>query len=167
LLRQRPVTRKYCKRRSVYGCPRNRPWPGFFTGKKFPTKYQDGLFSAQHGSWNRTDPIGAQIVFASLKDDGSADKTELFADSWLDPFAGKERAAECANCLGPLGLSQLPKAPHPAGQPALYVVEQLKNCQSSKRRHEIMNFMTKLLTDLGVEDLAAGYESIQITVTIK
>jgi glucose/arabinose dehydrogenase len=51
----------------------------------FPAKYQGGIFSAQHGSWNRTTPIGARIMFTSLKADGSADKTEVFADGWLDP----------------------------------------------------------------------------------
>ena len=56
----------------------------FYTGKKFPAKYQGGFFSAQHGSWNRTTPIGARILFTSLKADGSADKTEVFADGWLD-----------------------------------------------------------------------------------
>ena len=57
----------------------------FYTGKKFPAKYQGGIFSAQHGSWNRTNPIGARIMFTSLKSDGSADKTEVFADGWLNP----------------------------------------------------------------------------------
>jgi glucose/arabinose dehydrogenase len=56
----------------------------FYTGKKFPAKYQGGIFSAQHGSWNRTDPVGARIMFTSLKADGSADKTEVFAEGWLD-----------------------------------------------------------------------------------
>lgn len=56
----------------------------FYTGKKFPAKYQGGFFSAQHGSWNRTDPIGARVMFTSLKADGTADKTEVFADGWLD-----------------------------------------------------------------------------------
>ena len=56
----------------------------FYTGKKFPAKYQGGIFSAQHGSWNRTNPVGARIMFTSLKADGSADKTEVFADGWLD-----------------------------------------------------------------------------------
>ena len=32
----------------------------FYTGKQFPAKYQGGFFSAQHGSWNRTKPIGAR-----------------------------------------------------------------------------------------------------------
>lgn len=57
----------------------------FYTGNKFPAKYRGGIFSAQHGSWNRTTPIGARIMFTSLKADGSADKAEVFADGWLDP----------------------------------------------------------------------------------
>ena len=57
----------------------------FYTGSRFPAKYRGGLFSAQHGSWNRTVPIGARIMFTSLKADGTADKTEVFADGWLDP----------------------------------------------------------------------------------
>jgi len=56
----------------------------FYTGKQFPAKYQGGFFSAQHGSWNRTTPVGAQVLFTSLKADGTADKTEVFASGWLD-----------------------------------------------------------------------------------
>jgi glucose/arabinose dehydrogenase len=56
----------------------------FYTGKAFPAKYQGGIFSAQHGSWNRTKPVGARVMFTSLKADGTADKTEVFADGWLD-----------------------------------------------------------------------------------
>jgi len=63
----------------------------FYTGKAFPAKYQGGLFSAQHGSWNRTTPIGARIMFTSLKADGTADKTEVFADGWLDKDTGLYR----------------------------------------------------------------------------
>jgi glucose/arabinose dehydrogenase len=60
----------------------------FYTGKQFPAKYQGGFFSAQHGSWNRTKPIGARVMFTSLKPDGTADKTEVFADGWLDAEKG-------------------------------------------------------------------------------
>ncbi|MGS0740416.1 PQQ-dependent sugar dehydrogenase [Glaciimonas sp. GG7] len=55
----------------------------FYSGKMFPAKYQGGIFSAQHGSWNRTTPVGARVMFTSLKADGNADKTEVFADGWL------------------------------------------------------------------------------------
>jgi glucose/arabinose dehydrogenase len=63
----------------------------FYTGKQFPAKYQGGIFSAQHGSWNRTKPIGARILFTSLKPDGTADKTEVFAEGWLDDATGTYR----------------------------------------------------------------------------
>lgn len=55
----------------------------FYTGKKFPKKYQGAIFSAQHGSWNRTDPVGARVMVTYLKEDGTADKTETFAEGWL------------------------------------------------------------------------------------
>jgi glucose/arabinose dehydrogenase len=63
----------------------------FYAGKQFPAKYQGGIFSAQHGSWNRTKPNGAQILFTSLKADGTADKTESFASGWLDEATGTFR----------------------------------------------------------------------------
>jgi len=56
----------------------------FYTGRMFPAKYRGGIFSAQHGSWNRTVPIGARVMFTSLKEDGTADKSEPFAEGWND-----------------------------------------------------------------------------------
>ncbi len=55
----------------------------FYTGKMFPKKYQGGIISAQHGSWNRTTPSGARLQFTTLKEDGTADKTEVFAEGWI------------------------------------------------------------------------------------
>ena len=63
----------------------------FYTGKQFPSKYQGGFFSAQHGSWNRTTPVGALVLFTSLKADGTADKTEVFAEGWRDPATNTYR----------------------------------------------------------------------------
>jgi glucose/arabinose dehydrogenase len=56
----------------------------FYTGTKFPEKYRGGIFFAQHGSWDRTVPIGARVSFASLKPDGTDDKAEVFAEGWLN-----------------------------------------------------------------------------------
>lgn len=55
----------------------------FYSGKMFPKKYQNAIFSAQHGSWNRTQPSGARVMVTTLKDDGTADKSEPFAEGWL------------------------------------------------------------------------------------
>lgn len=63
----------------------------FYTAEQFPAKYQGGFFSARHRSWNRTNPIGARILFTSLKSHGTADKTEIFADGWLDSGTGRYR----------------------------------------------------------------------------
>jgi glucose/arabinose dehydrogenase len=63
----------------------------FYMGRMFPAKYQGGIFNAQHGSWNRTTPIGARVMFTSLKPDGTADKTEIFAEGWLDAATGTYR----------------------------------------------------------------------------
>jgi glucose/arabinose dehydrogenase len=50
----------------------------------FPKKYQGAIFSAQHGSWNRTEPVGARVMVTYLKEDGTADKMEPFAQGWLN-----------------------------------------------------------------------------------
>jgi glucose/arabinose dehydrogenase len=61
----------------------------FYTGKMFPEKYRGGIFNAQHGSWNRTTPIGARVMFTKLDDDGNAASTEVFADGWLTEDTGE------------------------------------------------------------------------------
>ncbi len=61
----------------------------FYTGKMFPEKYRNAVFVAEHGSWNRTTPVGARIMVAYLKDDGSVEKTEPFADGWLNSDTGE------------------------------------------------------------------------------
>ena len=81
--------------------------------------------------------------------------------------SGKEKAGMCATCHGPTGLSQLPNAPHLAGQPAIYIIEQMKNYRSGKRPNEVMAVIAKPLTDQEIEDLAAWYASIEITVKVK
>jgi glucose/arabinose dehydrogenase len=55
----------------------------FYTGTMFPQQYRGGIFSAQHGSWNRTKPVGARVMFTPLKEDGTADKPQIFAEGWL------------------------------------------------------------------------------------
>lgn len=82
-----------------------------------------------------------------------------------DPVAGKAKAGMCATCHGLLGLSQLPNAPHLAGQPAIYLVEQLKHYRSGKRQNDVMGVIAKPLTDQEIDDLSAWYASLKISVT--
>lgn len=55
----------------------------FYTGKMFPAKYKNAIFSAQHGSWNRTIPVGARVMVTFIDDEGNA-TTEPFAEGWID-----------------------------------------------------------------------------------
>ena len=61
----------------------------FYTGRMFPAKYRGGIFSAQHGSWNRTTPVGARVLFTPVNEDGSAGETEVFAAGWLNDSTGE------------------------------------------------------------------------------
>lgn len=55
----------------------------FYTGAQFPAKYHGAIFIAEHGSWNRSTPIGYRVVVAYPQPDGSA-TTEVFAFGWLN-----------------------------------------------------------------------------------
>jgi glucose/arabinose dehydrogenase len=63
----------------------------FYTGKQFPEQYRGGLFSAQRGSWNRTVPAGARVMFTPFAADGSGPSGETvpFAEGWLDEEIGE------------------------------------------------------------------------------
>jgi glucose/arabinose dehydrogenase len=55
----------------------------FYTGRMFPEEYRNGIFSAQHGSWNRTEPVGARVMFTKVHADGTAEMVP-FAEGWID-----------------------------------------------------------------------------------
>ncbi|WP_308916489.1 PQQ-dependent sugar dehydrogenase [Jannaschia sp. LMIT008] len=63
----------------------------FYRGDSFPDEYKGGIFWAQHGSWNRTEPVGARVMFTALDEDGNATGAEVFADGWLNEATGEYR----------------------------------------------------------------------------
>lgn len=54
----------------------------FYRGRAFPERYRNAIFIAEHGSWNRSTPIGYRIAVAFPQADGTA-LTEVFAEGWL------------------------------------------------------------------------------------
>ncbi|MCX7649375.1 MAG: PQQ-dependent sugar dehydrogenase [Flavobacteriales bacterium] len=54
----------------------------FYRHTAFPEKYRHGVFIAEHGSWNRTTPIGYRISFVPIQQD-QAQSYEVFASGWL------------------------------------------------------------------------------------
>ena len=79
-----------------------------------------------------------------------------------DAPAGRQKAGSCATCHGAAGLSTLPNAPNLAGQPEIYLVEQLRAYRSGKRANEAMTIVARALSDRDIDDLAAWYGSIRI-----
>lgn len=54
----------------------------FYKGKMFPEEYQNQIFIAEHGSWNRSIPIGYRITMVRFMG-GQAPRYEVFAEGWL------------------------------------------------------------------------------------
>lgn len=54
----------------------------FYQGRQFPKHYQNQLFVAQHGSWNRTEPQGYRVVVMKFKD-GKPVSEHVFISGWL------------------------------------------------------------------------------------
>ena len=55
----------------------------FYRGGMFPERYRGAIFIAEHGSWNRSKPIGYRVVVAMPRPDGTVE-TEVFAEGWLE-----------------------------------------------------------------------------------
>ena len=80
---------------------------------------------------------------------------------------GKAKAAQCAPCHGPVGISVAPDAPHLAAQPRIYVEAQLKAFRDGRRKHEVMNVIAKPLSDADIEALAEYYAGMAIEARVK
>ena len=54
----------------------------FYRGDQFPEGYRNAIFIAEHGSWNRSTPIGYRVMV--VRDDGRGGLSyEPFAEGWL------------------------------------------------------------------------------------
>ena len=54
----------------------------FYRGGMFPDSYRNAIFIAEHGSWNRSTPIGYRVKVARQNADGNWTQ-EVFAEGWL------------------------------------------------------------------------------------
>ncbi len=55
----------------------------FYTGSMFPREYRNQLFIAQHGSWNRSEKVGYNILLVRFDEEGKPRNSEVFASGWL------------------------------------------------------------------------------------
>jgi glucose/arabinose dehydrogenase len=73
----------------------------FCTKKSFPKKYQNGVFIAQHGSWNRTLLSGYRVVFVPFEDGKPAGKPEDFLTGFIITADKKVHGR-------PVGVTEMP-----------------------------------------------------------
>jgi len=76
--------------------------------------------------------------------------------------AGRTKAQMCSVCHGAIGISTVPDAPNLAGQPEIYLSNQLRAYRSGERRHEVMAVIAKPLSDDDIANLAAWFSSVRI-----
>jgi cytochrome c553 len=81
-----------------------------------------------------------------------------------DVAAGRQKALMCQTCHGLDGRAKIPEAPNLAGQSAVYLVKALNDYRSGARKNEMMSLVAPMLKDKDVDDLAAYYSAIEVTV---
>ncbi len=55
----------------------------FYTGRMFPAEYQNQIFIAEHGSWNRSTKIGYRVSLVKLGADGRPESYTPFIEGWV------------------------------------------------------------------------------------
>jgi len=81
-----------------------------------------------------------------------------------DIAAGRQKALMCQTCHGLDGKAKIPEAPNLAGQSEVYLVKALNDYRSGARKNDMMSLVAPTLKDNDIDDLAAYYAAIEVTV---
>jgi glucose/arabinose dehydrogenase len=57
----------------------------FYDGKQFPEEYRGDLFAAEHGSWNRSEPSGHEVIRVPLEKGKSSGVYQDFLTGFVTP----------------------------------------------------------------------------------
>ena len=107
--------------------------------------------------WARPVVIGACLAFSFAAQDG--------AKAQGDAKAGRAKVESvCAVCHGLDGLAKIPEVPNLAGQSEGYLTEQINAFKSGERKNEMMSVVVQDLSPTDIENLAAYYSGIEISV---
>ncbi|MCY3813929.1 MAG: c-type cytochrome [Gammaproteobacteria bacterium] len=77
-----------------------------------------------------------------------------------DAAAGKAKAAVCAACHGPVGVSVNPAWPSLAGQQPVYLAKQIRLFRDGVRVEPTMQPFVQNLSDQDIDDIAAYYAGL-------
>ena len=61
----------------------------FYTGEMFPEEYTNQILIAEHGSWNRSIPIGYRVMMAQVDENNDVIDYVPFAEGWLNEQTGE------------------------------------------------------------------------------
>jgi glucose/arabinose dehydrogenase len=56
----------------------------FYTGNMFPKSYKNAIIVARHGSWNRSNKAGGDVVVVKLNKDGTVKSMEPLITGFLE-----------------------------------------------------------------------------------
>lgn len=79
-----------------------------------------------------------------------------------DLKAGEKVAQNCALCHGQFGITTMAGTPSLAGQPEVYLANQLKQFRSGKRHNEVMTQMAAHLSDADIDNVSAWFAQFEI-----
>jgi len=85
----------------------------------------------------------------------------MSASAGGDAAVGKTKAAMCAACHGAKGINAHQIYPNLAGQKELYLIKQLKDFKSGRRKAPIMAAMVTMLSVVYMENVSAYYATIK------
>ena len=83
-----------------------------------------------------------------------------------DAVVGRKKAIQCQTCHGLDGIAKIPEASNLAGQTDVYLVSALHAYKSGERKNDMMSTIAPTLFDQDIDNLAAYYSSIEITVKV-
>jgi len=66
----------------------------FYSGEMFPEEFQENLFIALHGSWNRSQKVGYKLIRVIFDEVGEVKTSEDFITGWLDSNIEKDGKVE-------------------------------------------------------------------------
>ncbi len=102
--------------------------------------------------------ITVAVVFTQVSRGAkTSTASESVSSSTVDNSPTPEVVAQCANCHGKDGVSNIRYVPHLAGQRREYLVTQLRAFQGNMRKNPGMHAVVQPLTEKSINDIAAFY----------
>lgn len=77
---------------------------------------------------------------------------------------GRSLSRKCSGCHGKLGIARDPEVPHLASQSARYIKKSITDFQKGERQDRRMSLIVTNLSEKDINDLAAWYSSLEISV---